>query len=113
MTVARYSQPCQVGMYVISPTIFSPGAAAEKSRFTRSGIGPASPCRVVDGRHGRGWQATRPSSRISLRTSSGPAGTPQRPGDPSVAVRGIGIIEDLLDDQREFLPPFRGSAFRP
>ena len=28
-------------------------------------------------RHGRGWQGSRPSSRISDRTSSGPAGTPQ------------------------------------
>ncbi len=28
-------------------------------------------------RHGLGWQGTRPSSRITERTSSGPAGTPQ------------------------------------
>ena len=28
-------------------------------------------------RQGRGWQGSRPSSRISDRTSSGPAGTPQ------------------------------------
>ena len=28
-------------------------------------------------RHGRGWHGSRPSSRISDRTSSGPAGTPQ------------------------------------
>jgi hypothetical protein len=62
----------------MSPTIFSPGAAAVKSRFTRSGIGPAAPWTVVAGRHGLGWQATRPSWRISLRTSSAPAGTPQR-----------------------------------
>ena len=27
--------------------------------------------------HGRGWQGSRPSSRISDRTSSGPAGMPQ------------------------------------
>ena len=62
----------------MSPTIFCPGTWAEKSRLTRSGIGPACPCFVVHGRHGRGWQATRPSSRISLRTSSGPATVPCR-----------------------------------
>jgi hypothetical protein len=62
----------------MSPTIFSPGAAAEKSRFTRSGIGPAAPCLVVEGRQGRGWQGTRPSARISLRTNSAPATTPWR-----------------------------------
>ena len=28
-------------------------------------------------RHGRGWQGSRPSSRMTDRTSSGPAGTPQ------------------------------------
>ena len=28
MTVARYSQPCHVGMYVMSPTSFSPGRAS-------------------------------------------------------------------------------------
>jgi integrase/recombinase XerD len=45
---------------------------------TRSGIVAASPAIVVTGRHGRGRQAVRPSSRISLRTSSSPAGTPRR-----------------------------------
>ena len=45
----------------MSPTILAPGTSAEKSRFTRSGIGPACPCCVVDGRHGRGWHATSPS----------------------------------------------------
>jgi len=39
---------------------------------------PAVPCWVVEGRHGRGWQATRPSSRMSWRTSSGPACSPPR-----------------------------------
>lgn len=37
----------------MSPTIFPPGAAAEKPQFTRSGTGPAFPCCVVDGRQGR------------------------------------------------------------
>src|SRR5690348_5756251 len=74
----RYSHPCQVGMYVISPTIFPPGSAAVKSRFTRSGIGPAAPCSVSERRHGRGWQGTRPSSRISRRTSSGLHSSPPR-----------------------------------
>src|SRR6266545_5930410 len=32
----------------------------------------------VGDRHGGGWQATRPSSRIRARTSSSPAATPQR-----------------------------------
>src|ERR1022692_4755019 len=39
---------------------------------------PDSPCTVVADRHGLGWQATRPSSRISRRTSSSPAATPLR-----------------------------------
>jgi hypothetical protein len=39
---------------------------------------PAAPRTVVDGRHGAGWQATRPSSRMSWRTSSGPACSPPR-----------------------------------
>jgi transposase len=44
----------------------------------RTGIGPACPWAVVAGRQGRGWQATRPSSRITLRTSPAPAAMPQR-----------------------------------
>ena len=62
----------------MSPTIFCPGTSELKSRFTRSGIGPACPWTVVAARQGRGWQGTRPSSRISLRTSSGPAAMPER-----------------------------------
>src|SRR5260370_2313957 len=61
----------------MSLTILWPGISAEKSRFTRSGIGPAGHCCVVD-RFGRGWQDTRPSSRISPRTSSSPATKPRR-----------------------------------
>jgi len=49
-----------------------------KSRFTRSGIGPAAPCSVSERRHGRGWHGTRPSSRISRRTSSALARSPPR-----------------------------------
>ena len=60
------------------PAILAPGTVAEKSRFTRPGTGPAWPWRVVDGRHGTGWQATSPSPRIRARTSSAPARTPQR-----------------------------------
>jgi hypothetical protein len=55
----------------MSPTILSTGFPAVKSRFTRSGIGPAAPCRVSDRRHGLGWHGTRPSSRMRRRTSSG------------------------------------------
>jgi hypothetical protein len=64
-------------MYVMSPTIFWPGAPAVKSRATRSGMWcswPSPSVRLT--RQGRGWQGSRPSSRISDRTSSGPAGTP-------------------------------------
>jgi hypothetical protein len=57
----------------MSPTSLVPGADAVKSRRTRSGTSPASPAIVVVGRHGLGWHGTRPSSRISARTSSGPA----------------------------------------
>ena len=47
-TMARYSQPAQVGTYVMSATHSSSGPEAEKSRLTMSGAGraPASP-RVV------------------------------------------------------------------
>ena len=33
--------------------------------------------------------------------------------DPPVPVRGIRIVEDAPDDERELLPPFRCRAFRP
>ena len=62
----------------MSPTIFSPGFPAEKSRLTRFGIGPAAPCSVSECRHGFGWQGSRPSSRMSWRTSSGHACSPPR-----------------------------------
>ena len=65
-------------MYVISPTIFWPGASAAKSRATRSGMScswPSPSVRLT--RQGRGWQGSRLSSRMTERTSSGPAGTPQ------------------------------------
>src|SRR5690348_12181771 len=57
---------------------FPAGSDAVKSRFTRSGIGPAAPCSVSERRHGRGWHGTRPSSRISRRTSSALARSPPR-----------------------------------
>ena len=100
----------------MSPTIFSPGAAALKSRATRSGIGPAWPCFVVDGRQGRGWQATRPSSRISARTSSSsrldtPAG--QLPSHPAVPIGAVGILECLRDQQLQLAPSFRGRGLWP
>ncbi len=41
-TTARYSQPAQVGTYVMSATHSSSGPEAEKSRLTRSGAGRAS-----------------------------------------------------------------------
>jgi len=49
----------------MSPTIFVPGTVAVKSRRTRSGIGGWSASYAVrDRRNGRGWQATRSSSRM-------------------------------------------------
>jgi hypothetical protein len=62
----------------MSPTIFSPGLPAVKSRFTRSRIGPAAPCPVNEQRCGLGWQGTKPSPRISRRTSSGLHSPPAR-----------------------------------
>ena len=101
-------------MYVISPTIFSPGAAAEKSRPTESGIGPAWPCWVVEGRHGRGWQATRPSSRISRGPARPRRATPGGPAatDPPVPVSRVRIAECLGDQQLELFSSFRRGAFR-
>ena len=46
-------------MYVISPTIFSPGFSAEKSRLTRSDSGWPGPCSVSDARHGLGWHGSQ------------------------------------------------------
>ena len=59
-----------------------------------AGTWPSSSVRLT--RHGRGWQGSRPSSRISDRTSSGPAG--HAPGrqvrvHPAVPVRVIRIPE--------------------
>ena len=50
-------------------------AHAVKSRPTTSAAELCSP-RMVVVRHGRGWQATSPSARISFRTSSGPTCSP-------------------------------------
>jgi hypothetical protein len=48
----------------MSPTIFSPGSSAVKSRLTKSGIGPAWPsCSVSEQRQGFGWHGLRPSSQ--------------------------------------------------
>src|SRR6266487_3689714 len=75
----RQVEPSLPGEYVgvMSPTIFSPGFSAVKSRPTRSGIGPAAAWTVSDRRR-RTWQGTRPSSRMSARTSSSPHCTPHR-----------------------------------
>ena len=78
ITVARYTQPSQVSIYVMSPTIFAPGLSAVKSRLTRSGIGPAAPCSVSERRQGFGWQGTKPSSRMSFRTVSSSTDSPPR-----------------------------------
>src|ERR1700730_16755160 len=93
-------------MYVMSPTIFSPGVTAPKSRFTRSGIGPALPCRVVDGRHGR----DQPADQLGARGDA-PAG--QLDGDAPVAVRAVGIVKRLPDQELKLFLPFRRRAFRP
>jgi hypothetical protein len=54
------------------------GASAVKSRPSRSGISyGTSPATVRLCRHGRGWQGSRPSSRINARTSSSPQATPE------------------------------------
>ena len=50
----------------MSPTGLHPGAAAVKSRPTRSDVVLCSP-RTLVVRRGRGWQATKPSSGISSR----------------------------------------------
>src|ERR1700691_3729430 len=95
MTVARKSQPSHVGMYVMSPTIFSPGASAVKSRSTRSGMScswPSPSVRLT--RHGR----RAPAHELRMH--------------PPVPVRVIGILERLPDIQREYPAPFRRRRFR-
>src|SRR6266436_5747673 len=92
MTVARNAHPSQVGIYVMSPTIFCPGTSAVKSRFTRSGIGPAWPCCVVAGR-----QAQLPHDPADQLRADGDARAGQLRGDPPVPVSAVGILEHVPD----------------
>src|ERR1019366_269578 len=100
-------------MQVMSPAIFRPGTAEVKSRFTRSGIGPAWPWTVVTGRQGRGWGGgpPRPPHPLPARPLEAPAGR-LRP-QPPVAVGAVGVLEGLPDQQPEFLASPRGRALRP
>src|SRR6266566_7715909 len=85
----------------MSPTSLVPGAAALKSRRTRSGMASASPATVVTGRQGRGWQATRPSWRISPADqliAHVHAHADELGVHPPVAVGAVGVGEDLPDE---------------
>src|SRR5664280_1810483 len=93
-TVAKYSHPSHVRTYVMSPTSLVAGVSQVKSRATRSGVSEASPATVVVGRQGRGWHATRPSSRMSQpdRLRVGMVTEPGEVGvDPAVAVRAVRV----------------------
>ena len=99
----------------MSPTIFSPGASAVKSRLTRSGIDPRAA--VVLG------QARPPRPRLArhqaLVTHDGAdqlepgrdAPTAQLGMDPTVAVGLVGIGEDLHDQRRQLLPSPSGRRY--
>jgi hypothetical protein len=61
----------------MSPTNFTPGRLAVKSRFTKSGINAAASASAsVVIRNGRGWHGTKPSWRMIWRTSSGEHSVP-------------------------------------
>src|SRR6476661_2305337 len=96
----------------MSPTIFSPGASAVKSRSTRSGIDPAVPSFSVRlARHGRGWHGTRPLVTHDGTDQLEPgwdAPTAQLGMYPTVAVGLVGIGEDLHDQRRQLRPPSGG-----
>ena len=81
----------------MSPTIFCAGRVGGEVPAHEVGDACSWPSPSVRlSRHGRGWQGSRPSSRMSDRTSSGPAGTPQAGQvgvDPPVPVRAVGILE--------------------
>ena len=77
-TVARYTNPSQVRIYVISPTHFTPGWLAVKFRRTRSGREPRSAAGTVVRTFRRGCAASRPCSRMTERTVSGLVSTPLR-----------------------------------
>ena len=77
-TVARYTNPSQVRIYVISPTHFTPGLLAVKSRRTRSGREPRSAAGTVVRTFRRGCAASRPWERMMERTVSGLVSTPLR-----------------------------------
>ena len=50
MTTAGWANPCQVGIYVMSPTHFIPGAVAVTSRAQ-----PVGPAREIRRRHDPSW----------------------------------------------------------
>src|SRR5512132_3096947 len=97
----------------MSPTSRVPGAAAVKSRPTRSGVAAAAASAMVVSRYGRGWQATSPNCRISVRTSSGLTRSPQRTSwgvHPPVAVGPAAGRERRRDERGQ--PPPAGRARR-
>ncbi len=59
----------------MSPTNFTPGRSAVKSRCSRSGVAARTPSTTVVTLYGRGWHDTSPRSRMIERTSSSPAAT--------------------------------------
>lgn len=80
------------GTCVISPTIFAPGAAALKSRPTRSDIGPAARSAAVNPRRRLTCTGTSPAAAISRRTSSSSTATHH------------GQAPHALDDSRTYDP---------
>ena len=111
-TVARYTNPSQVRIYVISPTHFTPGLLAVKSRRTRSGREPRSAAGTVVRTFRRGcaaWRALLTHDgahrvRARLNASAGQGGV-----DPSVPVGAAGAVEDPLDQGAELLSASCGS----
>lgn len=77
-TVARYTNPTHVRMYVMSPTHLSPGVRAVKSRPTRSGRVSMSSAGTVVRTFRRGCAALSSFSRMMERTVSAETVTPLR-----------------------------------
>ena len=99
----------------MSPTIFAPGVSAVKSRFTRSGIGPAWPWRGGGPPRPRlaGHQAQLPHQGADQLQPGAHAPAGQLGVHAPVPVGAIGIIECLPDYELQLFPAFRRCAFRP
>src|ERR1035441_9713697 len=98
----------------MSPTIFRPGTAEVKSRFTRSGTGLA----LDGGDRAPGPRLAGDQAQLAHHLADQPGAGLDAPAgqlrrQPPVAVGAVGVLEGLPDQQPEFLASPRGRALRP